>query len=156
VDASKVTISESNGGYKPLTTQRKMELKHEIVKSVIRSKPYGTVLKSIDFAGQLNMSEQGSWTLINNMVRDGIITRHSVSNRRSFYVVNESQTVTTPVVGHAATTPIPPPSNQGHHQSDSGRLRQRVRMGKQLRLAARFRAVDGWKRTKFTASSRER
>lgn len=93
--ASRVTVSERTM-VKHRASQRAMEMRRELVKSYIQSKPYGKRIKMVEFARAMGTTEGRADQIIKNMVTRGVIVRHELSPRRFFYTVPGDVKVTKP------------------------------------------------------------
>lgn len=91
IDPETIKLAE-----KPLTAKRRKELKRERVLDYIRNKPYGQKMGSLELVDVLGIfkSTGGAWMYLKSLVRDGYITEHPISLKRSFYTVNEPVTIT--------------------------------------------------------------
>lgn len=71
-----------------LTRKRKMELRDEIVKEYINSKPYGTRIYGAEVGRLINVSGPTGKRHLDSMVRRGLITKLTDNPRSSSYAVN--------------------------------------------------------------------
>jgi hypothetical protein len=91
VEASNVTLSERMTA--KLTPKRKRELRRELALAYISKKPYGKRLKANELLGVTDLTTAGGAHIyLQNLVRDGYLTKHELGPRSAFYVVNEPVT----------------------------------------------------------------
>jgi hypothetical protein len=155
MEASKVIITSTTRAalQNPvLPYAKKKELRQKAILEYIREQPTGAKISNKALARAANMHKMTAGSIINTlnaMARDHLITidrkHHSTYAR---YTIPGDIKVTKPV---ATSTVAPPPREP--QDSIAGRIRQGLRLVKELRQLTRVRHLDGRQRAGITEVS---
>lgn len=98
MEASKLTIDPNHLRFDKMTNGKRSKLRKENIKSLIRSKPAGTLIMVSEFQAVTMSSNPSTSVMLKNMVKRGEITRHQDDHFKSRYswAVNEDVKVRVP------------------------------------------------------------
>lgn len=100
MDVSQLKISPEALRFKPLSKQRKSQLRHENIKALIRSKPTGTYIPQAEFARVCAFTEASAGSMLKTLLTHKEIERTVIPGRKNqySYTVCEDVKVTKPAV----------------------------------------------------------
>lgn len=109
MEASKLKISPENLQFKPMSRKKRLELRRENVKALIRARPAGSEIIMSDFAKVCATSEANVYSMVKTMVKRKEIFKIPAEGRgqRYSWAVNEGTTITSPAVKKAIEAAAP-------------------------------------------------
>lgn len=94
MDASKVTVSPDTLRFTKMSRGRKAKLRRQNIVDLINSKPYGTPITLAEFGSVTQLSIAGAYSLIETMVKHGVVSKDKLDGNRYTYRVNGAVWVT--------------------------------------------------------------
>lgn len=108
MEASQLKISPENLRFKPMSRKKKLELRRENIKALIRSKPAGTVISIAQFAAACAQTEGNTFAMMKTMIKHGEIVKIPSEGHKKRYswAVNDGNVIS-PAVKKAIEAAAP-------------------------------------------------
>ncbi|MDE2106077.1 MAG: hypothetical protein KGL39_53130 [Patescibacteria group bacterium] len=88
MDASKVTVSADTLRFQKMDKGRKTKLRRQNIIDLIKSKAYGTPITLAEFGTAAQLTASSAYSLIETMVKNGVISKDKLEGQKYAYRVN--------------------------------------------------------------------